>query len=210
MDGDGFPDIVTTDEVFYGDGAYHFTPVALTIGFTPPYVVGDFDGDGRPDIATVNSTYLNAGGRKFKQVKFTNQGEFFAPAVVADFNGDGRDDVAVASLSASYIAIWYSRGDGTFYLGTEIDAGQDVWSLAGGDFNGDGRPDIAAGLFGAHQVCMLFNNGSGQFSRSFFAAGAEAIAITSVDLNKDGKLDLVLTNYGLDFRPPNLDVVFHQ
>ena len=37
---------------------------------------------------------------------------------------------------ANSISIYYSRGDGTFYQGTVIDAGQEPGALAAGDFNG--------------------------------------------------------------------------
>jgi hypothetical protein len=56
----------------------------------------------------------------------------------------------------------------------------------------------------------LFNNGNGEFSRSFFASGADVVAMTASDLNQDGKLDLVIGNFLLDSAPPNVDVVFHQ
>jgi hypothetical protein len=48
----------------------------------------------------------------------------------------------------------------------------------------------------------------GQFMRSFFASGVEGL--TASDFNRDGKPDLAIANFGLDFRPPNLDVVFHK
>jgi hypothetical protein len=79
-----------------------------------------------------------------------------------------------------------------------------------GDFNGDGKPDIAVGLMLSQQGCLLLNSGNGQFTRSFFASGADTIAMISSDLNQNGKLDLVIGNFVLDFAPPNIDVVFHQ
>jgi len=30
------------------------------------------------------------------------------------------------------------------------------------------------------------------------------------DLNRDGKPDLVIGNFLLDFAPPNVDIVFHK
>jgi hypothetical protein len=183
----------------------------VPLNFIGPYVIGDFNGDGKPDIATASSTFLNMGSRAFQQVPgdgldLSNGCQF----AVGDFNGDGKDDVAVSFPGEDSIAIYYSNGDGTFYAGTELDVGQEPGAIVTGDFNGDGLTDLAVGLQFSHQVCMLFNNGNGQFSRSFFASGAYTVAMTSSDLNRDGKLDLVIGNFQLDIAPPNVDVVFHK
>jgi hypothetical protein len=160
------------------------------------------------DIATATSTFLNAGNRTFQQVPGGLPLEITVPRVVADFNGDGKDDVAISDEAT--ISIWYSQGDGTFYQGTEILTGQEPAALVAGDFNGDGLPDIAAGLMWSQQVCLLFNKGQGQFARSFLASGANTDNMIAADLNHRGKLDLVITNFMLDYEPPNADVVFHQ
>ena len=210
MDGDGFPDIVsTTGQIFYGNGSYQFTPVAVGT-ISSPYVIGDFNGDGKLDIATGSAIFLNTGNRTFQQLPGSLPLDNGAIAVVGDFNGDGLDDVAINFSDQTVISIWYSKGDGTFYEGTVIDPGQLPGALAVGDFNGDGRTDLAVGLMLSQQACILFPLGNGQFSRSFFASGADAVAITTSDLNRDGKPDLVIGNFVLDFAPPNVDVVFHK
>jgi hypothetical protein len=130
--------------------------------------------------------------------------------VVADFNGDGKDDVAINLPDEQNVGIYYGQSDGTFVLATELDAGEIVGGLAVGDFDGDGHIDVAAGLMLAQQGAILFNQGNGQFKRSYFASGADTVSLTGADLNRTGKTDLIFTNFGLDYRPPNVDVVFHQ
>jgi hypothetical protein len=212
MDGDGHPDIVSaTGQIFYGNGAYQFTPVTLSNLNWGPYVIGDFNGDGKLDIATGAGTFLNTGNRTFQQV--TNNNLPFTGgviAVVGDFNGDGKDDIAVNLPDDPSVAIYYSNGDGTFYEGAIADAGQEPAVMVSGDFNGDGRTDLAAGLLLSQEVCILFNAGNGQFTRSFFASGALAAAMVTSDLNHIGKSDLVIGNFVFDFAPPNVNVVFHQ
>lgn len=218
MDHDGHPDIVGLGEVLYGNSAYQFTPV-LVPDLDSTYAIGDFDGDGRLDIATDTFVFLNTGNRTCKAV---NAG-FGAPdliqgstPIVADFNGDGFDDIAIATPLSSGVYIYYSLGDGTFYLGAILDTGQAVgglpgaWAIAGGDFDGDGRPDIAAGLWSSQQAVVYFNKGGGEYARSFFASGVSTIGMTSSDLVRKGKSDLVIANYNVVFRPPNVNVMFHK
>ena len=218
MDHDGHPDIVGLGEVLYGNSAYQFTPVLLS-GLVSTYAIGDFNGDGRLDIATDTFVFLNTGNRAFNAV---NAG-FGAPGltqgstpIVADFNGDGFDDIAIATPLNSGVYIYYSLGDGTFFLGAILDTGQVVgglpgaWAIAGGDFDGDGRPDIAAGLWDSQQVVVFLNKGGGVYARSFFASGVSTIGMASSDLVRKGKPDLVIANYNVAFRPPNVNVMFHK
>ena len=217
MDGDGHADIISAceyaqcpGEIFYGNGSYQFTSVNVA-NLSFPYVVGDFNGDGKLDIATGSGTFLNMGGRTFQEVPSNNLPLINgALATVGDFNGDGKSDIAFTFPGETVISVYYSKGDGTFYEGTDVDAGQEPGALVAADFNGDGRTDLAVGLMWSQQACLLFNNGNGQFTRSFFASGAFTVAMTSSDLNRDGKPDLVIGNVVLSYEPPNVNVVFQQ
>src|SRR5262249_23566420 len=133
-----------------------------------------------------------------------------ALASVGDFNSDGKDDVAVNLPGDPAIAIYYSRGDGTFFLGTELDPGQSPGAMFAGDFNVDGRADLAVGLMLSHQACLLFNQGNGQFTRSFFASGADTFGMAVSDLDRNGKPDLVIGNAPLISGPPNVNVILHK
>jgi hypothetical protein len=211
MDGDGHPDIVGSGQIFFGNGAYGFTPVSIPAAFDGPYVIGDFNGDGKLDIAMGGQTLLNAGNRTFTSVTTSSlplvNG---ALAVVADFNKDGKADVAVNIPGDENIGVYYSQGDGTFYLATVVDAGGYPGALVAGDFDSDGRVDLAGGLMLSQQAAIFFNGSNGQFTRSFFASGAGTVAMTAADLNHRGVTDLVFSNFEYVFAPPNADVVFHK
>lgn len=218
MDGDGHPDIVESGGILYGNSSYEFTPVALADPYET-YALGHFSGDGRLDIASDPIVFLNQGNRNFKAI---DAGEgapnLFTGSipVVADFNGDGLADIAIVSPLNTGVFIYYSRGDGTFYLGAILDTVDMVgglpgaWSIAVGDFDGDGHPDIAVGLESTQQVVIFFNQGNGQYKRAFFASGASTIGLASTALVHPGKPDLVIANYNVDFRPPNVNVMFHK
>jgi hypothetical protein len=63
------------------------------------------------------------------------------------------------------------------------------------DFNGDHIPDIATVNQNQNTVSILINNGDGTFRAPLtFATGLSPISIAAVDLNKDGKMDLVVAN----------------
>jgi len=135
---------------------------------------------------------------------------------VGDFNGDSKLDI-VATLpgsddSGGYI-ILLGNGDGTFTRG-EVASGSALmhysrW-VATGDFNGDHKLDLAfadgvgAGTTtGTSELTILLGNGDGTFRLAGHYAspgtpGADTLNPEDVflaDLNNDGKLDAVISNY---------------
>lgn len=65
--------------------------------------------------------------------------------------------------------------------------------VAQGDFNGDGKPDL---VFGSGTLLSQLGNGDGSFGAPFIAgylplAGDSLVEISAVDINNDGKLDLI-------------------
>ncbi|HVB87779.1 MAG TPA: VCBS repeat-containing protein [Candidatus Dormibacteraeota bacterium] len=211
IDSDGHPDLIASGVIFFGLGNFQFD--AVQIPLDAPLAIGDFNGDGKLDLAGPSQTLLNQGNRQFRTVN-SNLNMTVWPLttpVVADFNGDGVSDVAwVDGQSASIIDIAYGRGDGSFYLQGELTGGQYAGGIAVGDFNGDGRLDILAGLEFAEQLVLYTNDGQGGFEVSYFASGANTNTMACADLNKDGKPDVVIVNYGLSYRPPNALLIFGQ
>src|SRR5438445_205625 len=72
--------------------------------------------------------------------------------------------------------------------------------IAVGDFNGDGKLDLAVVNFGDWNVYVLLSNGDGTFQAArsvyFASGGGFPWSIAKGDFNGDGKLDLVVSNYG--------------
>jgi hypothetical protein len=207
IDGDGHPDIVTVNQIFFGDGSYQFTSVPLAIGQN--FAAGDFNGDGKLDIISGSSVLLNTGNRTFQAVT-TNLPQGYAMAV-GDFNGDGKDDLVLNDGSTVFI-IYYSKGDGTFYQGTQLSLGGEAQAGAFqvGDFDGDGRIDLAVAVYPTNEVAMFFNQPGGQFTLSYFVSGPGAFAMRTADLNRNGKLDLVLETYPPLNPPTTAEVVLHE
>jgi len=135
-----------------------------------------------------------------------------------DFDQDGLMDLYLVQSAATDAykpahplrsALYRNNGDGTFTdvtgkagVGGEGHYGQGV---AVGDFNNDGYPDLYVTGYG--RAILYRNNGDGTFADITSKAGVADDGAWSTsagwfDLDKDGWLDLVVTNY-LDWSPKN-------
>lgn len=125
---------------------------------------------------------------------------------VADLNGDGILDMVVSSYSG-VVGVLLGNGNGTFQpVVTYKTGGTSDYFVTVADVNGDGKPDIivsacapAGGDCGSVDglVSVLLGNGNGTFQKALtYDTGAvKASAVSVADVNGDGKLDLIVTNW---------------
>ena len=68
--------------------------------------------------------------------------------------------------------------------------------LGPADWDGDGRIDLVTGDYGAGaSVSVFLSNGDGTFRPAVaFTSGANPSAVTTADLNADGRADILVTN----------------
>jgi len=135
-----------------------------------------------------------------------------------DYDQDGLMDLYFVQSAATDVytpphplrsALYHNNGDGTFSdvtekagVGGEGHYGQGV---AVGDFDNDGYPDLYVTGYG--RAVLYHNNGNGTFTDVTAKAGVadEGGWSTSAgwfDYDKDGWLDLVVTNY-IEWNPKN-------
>lgn len=135
-----------------------------------------------------------------------------------DYDQDGLMDLYFVQSAATDIynppvplrsALYHNNGDRTFSDVTEKAGvgGKDHYGqgVAVGDFDNDGRPDMYVTGYGS--AILYHNNGDGTFSDVTRKAGVkdEGKWSTSAgwfDYDKDGWLDLVVTNY-IEWTPKN-------
>ena len=226
FNGDGKADLahIVTDNQYAniwlsnGDGTFtikQFSPwggYAMGDGY---FIAGDFNGDGKTDLIHIvaDSQYANIwlsnGDGTFTVKQFSpwsgyamGDGYFLA----GDFNGDGKTDLVHIVTDSQYANIWLSNGDGTFTVkqfspwnGYAMGDGR----FLVGDFNGDGKADLVHPVGDNQYANIWLSNGDGTFSiKQFSPWGGYAMGdgyFLAVDLNKDGKTDLVHLVSGSDY-----------
>lgn len=177
---------------------------------------GDLDGDGRDDAVTLNSDksardrgvsvsvlYAGADGALGPPVELTVGRDPYALAV-GDLTNDGRADIVVCNRNDGNLSVLLAKGRGDFVASRSVPStGSDgsptrVEGVAIGDVNRDGAPDLVAYQPTAGTLSVYLGDGGGGFrAHATVPVGRVAQAtrtpapITLVDLNGDGKLDLV-------------------
>ncbi len=203
-----------TISVFLNQGGGTLAPqVTYSTGAGPKSLVAaDLNGDGRPDL-----TYVNTGSTTLGLMFNTGAGTFGAAATMAagalplavtavDLNGDAHVDL-LATTYDNTLGVFLNTGAGSFGPRVPYALGVNAFGAAitTGDFNADTRPDVAVqttvtGPASSYRVGVFLNQGAGilggQLTTPATATGAiEAGAIAASDLDADGRIDLVSSNW---------------
>jgi hypothetical protein len=196
--------------------------------------VVDLDGDGVKDILVANLGSMEPTDRKTGSVVWlrgSRDGRFtpvtllegvgrVADVQAADFRGVGKLDLVVAVFG------WRKTGEVIYLENQTTDWSHPVFvprvlddrhgaiHVPVGDINGDGRPDFVALISQEHEKVVAFlNEGNGRFHKeTIYAAPHPAYGssgIQLVDLNGDGRLDVLYTN-GDTTDPPHLLKPYHS
>ncbi|HET6350196.1 MAG TPA: FG-GAP-like repeat-containing protein, partial [Candidatus Krumholzibacteria bacterium] len=219
FDNDGEIDLVVGNtggdkaSILFGDGTGNF-PLArrtsVTCGNTVRGVgVGDFNGDGWDDFVTANR-FANGGAGNLSIVLNNGDGTFATPVTketggqgeytiaIADANNDGIPDIFCGTFdSTPYMIVLLGDGDGGFTAQPQVNEGGKPWQTVVGDFNNDGNVDVASCNSNVNNIGILFGNGAGGFTGSVTTVACDAfpLAIDAGDIDGDGDLELVTSNY---------------
>jgi hypothetical protein len=210
-----------------GNGTFQPTlPSFETFGdaATAGIATGDFNKDGNLDLVVWNQVnqgtsqvgvYLGNGDGTFQSPILADAGYLPVGMAVGDFNGDGKLDVALIDTcldqghcsSGGVVTILLGHGDGSLTMGGTFGVGDSPNSIVAADFNNDGILDLAVANSGSNfdgNISVLLGVGDGSFHAAHTVkSGKEPRYIQAADLNHDGKMDLVMT----DFSSISVDVM---
>lgn len=226
LDNDGKPDVLVANAVGNNISIFKNSSTIGTVtlstktdyatGTDPKRInTGDLDGDGKQDIVVTN---FNAGNASTIAIFRNNStsgtialtaktdystGMGSIGTAIADMDGDGKPDIIVASGNSGFFSFFKNTttSPGSITLAPK----QDFTLLTHGDniitvdLDKDGRPDLVTSNFSASTISVFRNTSTGGFFSLApgidFPAGTYPSFITSGDLDNDGKVDLILTNY---------------
>jgi hypothetical protein len=204
---DGNYDLVTLSygdsqgiHVFFGNGNGTFQSPKDFYGLVYDWSleIADFNKDGNLDLAVPGCKILFGNGADSFDAGYKYGAGFgYSEGIVAgDFNSDGWPDLAVGTRESrgGCFSVILNKLDGTFYQLPTYEAGSE--NIISKDVNNDSYSDLIGVDFDG-SVSILLGNSSGSFQlKSKFISGNNTTSVTSADFNKDGILDLALTNSG--------------
>jgi hypothetical protein len=116
-----------------------------------------------------------------------------------DFNNDGIPDFATANLGSKDVTVALGKATGDYSILPAVSLGNNPFAIVAADFNHDGITDLAVSTNDTasttHYVSVLLGKGDGKFQPPVnYAVGHAPFVVIAVDLNGDGKPDLVTSN----------------
>jgi hypothetical protein len=206
-----------------GDGTF-LPPVAYGAGGSDTFSVAlaDVNGDGKLDLLVANAcsssscnngsvgVLLGNGDGTFQTATtYSSAGLYADDVAVGDINGDGNPDLVVTnecdgnSCTNGTFGVLLGNGDGTFQAPVSYNSGGvTATSVALADVNGDGKLDLlltnqcSDNNCTTGQVVVMLGNGDGTFQSAvtYGTSGLYAGSLAVADINRDGKLDLIVTD----------------
>jgi VCBS repeat protein len=183
----------------------------IKVGTAPSAVeLADFNRDGKLDAAVANSESKNvtillgdgAGGFKPAAGSPFAAGNDPNDLAIGDLNNDGNLDLAFANHDTTYLTVLSGDGKGGFKPAAgspfTVQSKPHPHGVVIADFNGDGWADLATDDWQNNRVTVVFNDKKGGFLSpgvSFAVGKMPYQKLRAADLNKDGKADIVTTNF---------------
>jgi hypothetical protein len=199
--------------IYFGlDNGTFGSQITFSTGFDshPQYVItGDINNDSYVDMITIDSEHdrismiMGYGNSSFAVQKLypVDQGSHPSAVLLDDLNHDNRSDVVIVNAGTDSISILIGYDYASFenrgtYRSTNNAPPQAVVTS---DFNNDNYLDIALAFDEGGNVGILLGFGNGSFGTMITYAmfiDSQLTALAVDDINKDGKMDIAVTDYG--------------
>jgi cysteine-rich repeat protein len=118
----------------------------------------------------------------------------------ADLDRDGDLDIVTGAVFGSNYAFLRNNGNETFQGAIQINSLNEPRSVEFGDLNADGKLDLISVDTGDHIGVVHLGNGNGTFAPAIALDLRPSVGVAldnrPVDLNRDGKLDALVTYAG--------------
>lgn len=212
VDSDGVVDLAVDHRddggivILRGLGGGAFAPGRFVAVGGDPYrgiAAGDLNDDARPDFVTPNPSsvglLLSTGGipaGSFVASSIRTTAPPFGVALL-DFDGDGDLDVVAASGEGSdAVEVFVGGGDGSFrpHAGSPIRGARGPKRIATGDLDGDGIGDAVIAAYPSPDLLVLFGGDANPIRRATVPTTGNPWGILVLDLNEDGRNDLVVAD----------------
>jgi hypothetical protein len=184
-----------------------FTEQLIMGGFNYAYGISavDLTGNGALDLVAADTIvglywFENGGEGNFtKHIIHERSDEWLERHAIADINGDGRPEIVIVDNLNGCLLYFAFEGDPRdrrnwshhYILDGELPGAYDV---AVADFDGDGDLDVAASSWRKGNRFDWFENRDGQWIQHLIEENiAETRTICAVDMDGDGKIDLLGT-----------------
>jgi hypothetical protein len=167
--------------------------------------VGDVDGDGENELVAGPNVYAHDGGRWSRTSVVEGWND--VRVAVADIDGDGEQEILLSEGDSPTHGThpgrvaWFDAPDWEPHV--IADGLFCPHSLQVADFNGDGHLDVFVGEMGLGENdspthSLFVNGGDATFERRVIARDVPTHEAKAVDLNGNGRPDVVGKSYGPD------------
>jgi hypothetical protein len=175
--------------------------------------IADVNGDGKLDIVGGGRWFRNLGGLHFEENPVDPRYPFSRAAAGKLLHDSERPQIVFVVGDGDGPLIWYEWVKGTWIAHklADIHFGH---SLQIADFNGDGNLDIFCAeqrLDGGNpqsKAYIFYGDGKGNFKKTIIAEGLDFHEAKVVDLNGDGRPDIVSKPY--NYGSPRIDIFMNR